>query len=129
MAAPPAADCNLNTEGTMYFDNASHQLMVCRQNTVGNFGWQSVGLWTRDGNNVYPDDTNWNVGIGTTAPTRKLDVNGYTISDDVYLRRPVAGSARWASQVTLNCITVSAANNGNGCFASCPAGYQMVSGG
>jgi hypothetical protein len=76
IAAPPAADCNLNSEGTMYFDNGSHQLKVCRQNAAGQFVWQSAGLWTLNGDNLYPDDTNWNIGIGTTSPQAKLDING-----------------------------------------------------
>lgn len=32
--------------------------------------------WTRSGNNLYPSSTAYNVGIGTTAPARKLHVEG-----------------------------------------------------
>lgn len=31
-------------------------------------------LWTQSGNDLYPNDLAWNVGIGTTSPEAKLDV-------------------------------------------------------
>ncbi|MFA5007794.1 MAG: hypothetical protein WC546_01055 [Candidatus Omnitrophota bacterium] len=47
---------------------------------------------------------NGDIGIGTNAPGTydnqavKLDVNGATAVDDIYLKNPKSGSARWASQ-------------------------------
>jgi len=34
------------------------------------------GPWTLSGSNLYPDDISYNVGIGTTSPTEKLEVQG-----------------------------------------------------
>ncbi len=45
--------------------------------------WQEVefngngeGYWTQSGSNLYPDNLNWNVGLGTSDPGAKLDVDG-----------------------------------------------------
>ncbi len=39
-------------------------------------GGGSVGAWTLSGNNLFPDSTNYNVGIGTSSPLQKLHVAG-----------------------------------------------------
>src|SRR3989339_540067 len=36
----------------------------------------TAGPWTLSGSNLYPDSTSYNVGIGTTAPSAALEVNG-----------------------------------------------------
>ena len=38
----------------------------------------TAGPWTLSGSNLYPDSTSYNVGIGTTAPSSKLHLNGGT---------------------------------------------------
>jgi len=40
--------------------------------------WPSGGstYWTQQGSSLYPNNTNWNVGIGTTSPSEKLHVKG-----------------------------------------------------
>ncbi len=39
--------------------------------------WSQVsGSWTQSGSNLFPNNLSWNIGIGTNAPTVKLDVNG-----------------------------------------------------
>jgi hypothetical protein len=50
--------------------------MICGQDSSGNPGWQSIGLWDRNGNDIFLTDNNWNVGIGTGSPVTKLDVIG-----------------------------------------------------
>ena len=39
--------------------------------------------WVQSGSNLYPENTSWNVGIGTTTPTYKLHVNGRIKSDGI----------------------------------------------
>ncbi|MFA7000476.1 MAG: hypothetical protein WC241_05220 [Candidatus Paceibacterota bacterium] len=75
-------------EGTMYYDNNANvnQLMVCRETALGIFGWVTAGSnWTHPvaTNILHANDINWNVGIGTTNPTVKLDVARVaSLSDD-----------------------------------------------
>jgi len=45
-------------------------------------GTQSAGFWTQSGNALYPDGTNWNVGIGMTAPQWPLHVVGNVSGTD-----------------------------------------------
>lgn len=83
-ATAPVTACNESNEvGTMYYDNVTNQVMVCRQTgTAPNtFAWGPVGgLWTLDGaapnQFIRPNDINWNAGIGTNDPKAKLDVAG-----------------------------------------------------
>ena len=37
---------------------------------------QLSGSWTNSGNNLFPNNLGWLVGVGTNAPTAKLQVNG-----------------------------------------------------
>jgi hypothetical protein len=62
----------------MYYDSSTYQLMLCQQDSTGNINWQNIGAgyWTLNGTNLYPNNNNWNVGIGTTTPQAKLDVAG-----------------------------------------------------
>ncbi len=43
---------------------------------ITGLGGGTAGLWRLTGNNLYPADTNYNVGIGTTTPGQKLSVAG-----------------------------------------------------
>jgi hypothetical protein len=75
-----------NDEGVMYFDNNLHQMLVCSGDGAGHYSWQSGGLWRlgKTGDTppkyyIYPNDLNWNVGIGTNNPTEKLEIKGGNI--------------------------------------------------
>jgi len=70
--------CNQQDEGTIFYNlsDSSPQLMVCSRDAAGNMTWQGVGLWSRNGNNLFPSDTSLNVGIGRTNPQVRLDVAG-----------------------------------------------------
>jgi hypothetical protein len=70
--------CDSLTEGNMYYNSATHEVMVCKW--VGGFldyDWRSISsLWTLNGTNLYPNNSTWDVGIGTSTPEVKLDVVG-----------------------------------------------------
>ncbi len=60
--------------GTLYINNeVGNQLEVC--NAAGN-AWAplSGGPWTQVGSDIYATDTTANVGIGTTAPNNRIQV-------------------------------------------------------
>jgi hypothetical protein len=70
-----ASPCSDLYEGTMYYDKDTQELRVC--NGIGGWGWKSISLWTLSGTDLYPNNSTWNVGIGTTVPAaEKLDVAG-----------------------------------------------------
>ena len=116
----PVTTCNINTKGTMYYDSEDNQIYFCNGNA-----WIRSGYWAASGNNIYninPD----NVGIGTTAPTQKLDVTGYVkgrsglcIGDDC--------RSNWMP----NTITVraEACGSAHDIVANCPHGSVLIGGG
>ncbi len=62
----PLAVCT--NKGEMFYNDSDNQLYICNGNN-----WVSAGgggdYWTLSGTNLYANDTNWNVGIGTTDLT------------------------------------------------------------
>jgi len=53
----------LEVDGSICLNN------VCESN------WGDIGHWTLSGTDLYPDSTTYDVGIGTTSPEAKLEVN------------------------------------------------------
>jgi len=95
IANPPTASGHLATKG--YVDSAMQS------------------LWVNSGNYLYASSTIWNVGIGTTTPDAKLDVNG---------NLAVRGSVSF-TDVTLYAGSGSRylmVDNGGGVFATTTAG-------
>jgi len=59
----------VKTDGHIYFKNDANQEFDLTQAALG-------GYWTLSGSNLYPNNTGWNVGIGTTNPGYKLHIDG-----------------------------------------------------
>jgi hypothetical protein len=104
--------CNATTEGTIYYDSSSgvNTIKVCRNNgsayqfeALGGAG----GYWTANGNNIYNSNTG-NVGIGTSAPSSKLTVNGgLTASGNI-----VAANNTWNNCETHTLSFIACSTNG-----------------
>ncbi len=78
----PVTACNATTRGTMYYDSDDNQIKVCDGTSWTNLG--GGGYWTLFGSSLYPNDTAWNVGIGTTPGAGyKLDVAGTIRGTDI----------------------------------------------
>ena len=107
-SAPTAA------KGVMYFDSTANKFKCSEDGT----SWKDcigagagVNYWTQSGSNLYPNDTAWNVGIGTTTPSSKLDVVGNIEIDSWdsqlwqgyagggYMRRSIGGAHGWDSNM------------------------------
>ncbi|MFH1230276.1 MAG: tail fiber domain-containing protein [Planctomycetota bacterium] len=104
----PVTPCNNTTRGTMYYNSTDGQIKVC--DGAGN--WPTAGggggvYWNQTGTSLYPTNTTWNVGIGTTSPGTKLDIDatGGSGAAMIRLNTPVTsdsgiilrsgGSDRW----------------------------------
>jgi hypothetical protein len=88
----PTYSCS--NEGEIYTYDFDNQLYFCNGSN-----WQSLtSYWTFDSTNnwLYPNNTNWNVGIGTTSPGDKLDVNG-----DIRVRGADIKDAGGTARITL----------------------------
>ncbi len=68
----PGNPCS--NEGEMaYLDDPTNQVYVCSGSPLQ---WRlAQSVWTLTGTNLYPNDNNWKVGIGTTTPGSKLEVS------------------------------------------------------
>ncbi len=74
----PQASYPSCARGTFFYSSSTDQFMLCT--TAGGQPSPIVtgasNVWTLSGSNLYPMNTSYNVGIGTTNPAKKLEVNG-----------------------------------------------------
>ncbi len=113
---------NLNVSGTA----SANGQALCQAD-----GTNCPAYWTLNGNNLYPNDTNYNVGIGTTNPPgQKLEVagnvlisgvgNGLTFPDGTTQSTAAGGRYVGATGVSYDGIGVGGYDGGN---AKCAADY------
>jgi len=70
----------IGSNGVIYYDSSLNKFR-CYQNGIWTDCITSItepgaGFWTLTGSSLYPNQTHWNVGIGTNAPSEKLEVQG-----------------------------------------------------
>ena len=92
-AAPPSPDI-----GHMYYDSTQNQVLYHDGTT-----WRSLAgatYWTQTGTLLYPNNSSWRVGIGTTSPdpAEPLTLQATNTSptwDSLYSIRDSAGTTQW----------------------------------
>jgi len=72
----------IKVTGDSYYEgNITATGQICDKN--GCIG-DTTTYWKLSGTKLFPNSTDWNVGIGTTAPEYKLDVSGTIRAKDVF---------------------------------------------
>jgi len=63
-------------EGLLVYDSDLKSFFIYGKTAKGTVDWYNIsdasGIWSRSNNNVYLSSSEYNVGIGTSAPTNKL---------------------------------------------------------
>jgi len=87
----PRMDTNARTNisspanGLLVFDTTSGSFFIYGTTAKGISGWidlsSNAGIWKQSGNNVYLSNTNYNVGIGTYSPNKKLVIQANNPTD------------------------------------------------
>ncbi|MEM5771828.1 MAG: hypothetical protein QW790_03785, partial [Candidatus Aenigmatarchaeota archaeon] len=81
----PSSEPSSAQDGTIFY-NASENKFKCHinGNWVGCLPGGEGLFWTLSGLSLYPNETSWNVGIGTNAPSEKLEVQGRVLVASSY---------------------------------------------
>lgn len=119
--------CTDDKRGLLYYNEVDNKVYVCK-GPVGNTVWKEVGegYWALSGSSLYPANTNYNVGIGTTTPNSKLHIAGnLQVDNDINsLQKIKAQSMEATGQISASTLTgssISAATvtgNSQLCIAS-----------
>ena len=84
------------TEGLLIYDTDFGSFFLYGKNSFDKTGWidlsTDAGIWTKSGNNVYLSSTSYNVGIGTTTPSRKFVIQAKNDNDTLLLIQDVDGN-------------------------------------
>jgi hypothetical protein len=74
------ANMPADEKGRICFDQATDEIKI----SDGYGGWDPLGggNWRLNGTDLYPNDSNWNVGIGTTNPEFRLTLDKGAASPD-----------------------------------------------
>jgi len=121
-----SASINPNSTNLPYF---AKKALAAVQFILGEGTVNSLAAFTganQIGNSIIYD-TGANIGIGTTGPSQKLDVNGNIKANDYW----IAAAGKWASQVGQaghnNCYLLDfPPGTGEGNARWCEAGYYMA---
>ena len=93
-------------EGEMYFDRSDQALCICSGSPptwvpIGGTG--GGGWWTQAGSSLYPNNLNWNVGIGTATPGARLQISENSLinlfSRALYAQAPTPATLNTAAFV------------------------------
>ncbi len=85
------------------------------------------GYWQLSGSLLYPNSTNYDVGIGTTAPSAKLEVDGATkiihsSSPSLYIQNDANSSSVYALEVYSQGLQKSYLSSNGGAYFSSDVG-------
>jgi hypothetical protein len=122
---PRAALSGACQVGTIYVQTPD-RIQYCRDNG-GTGTWGTFpGVWTQNGNNIYPTDTALNpnlmVGIGTITPSSEFDVRG-TITSNVTAK---SGNPLGLRIIDTSTLWYLAPARCNGCYAPGAAVGDLV---
>jgi len=102
-------------DGTLYVDSTdNNELHICGGGS-GPGSNDNISVWEQSGQNIYPrQGTGQNVGIGTEAPSAKLEVVGGAAFDSINVSGAanlgsanVSGNAAVSGNVTANNVTAN----------------------
>ena len=87
-----------------------------------------VNYWTLSGTYLFPTSTSYNVGIGTTTPSEKLEVAGnIKLSPNVIIKLVGIGAKSWCKTTTSYTGNLGGISGANAiCAAQCGPGYRFA---
>jgi len=83
-------------EGLLVYDSELKSFFIFGKTAKGTVDWYNIsdasGIWSRSNNNVYLSSSEYNVGIGTSSPSRKFVIQAKNDNDTLFLIQDVDGN-------------------------------------